>query len=189
MAKFINYKRIVVFQPRSGWVADLGPGRCLAPDYSVNEEYFRTGAGTRKSISRSRQMIIQVFDESTVTHLRKMHKEGCAMRCIAVGDKTSIIWDRDSEFNLVEFGGTIGGFSGVNLVFHNDVQWGSIYQSYDILAGIPWECETATLIDGVYYLAGPSGWVGNRFIGANGDSVDEDGAATVTGLDRDWETG
>ena len=183
MAKFVNYKRIVIYQPRNAWVVDLGPGRCKAPTYNMGDEYFNTGAGTRKAIARQRDMIIQVFDETHVDTLRIMHKEGCEMRCIAVGDETAIVWEMDSEINFIENNDGIGGFSGGNLIFFNAVKWGSIYQSKNILAGIPWACETATDDGGTFYLPGPDGWTGNRWQGASGDSVDEDGLATITGSD------
>ena len=180
MSKFINYKRIVIYQPRNAWVVDLGPGRCKAPLYDPSERYFRTGKGTSIAVSRTRRMIIEVFDESMLNVLRVMHKEGCEMRAICIGDDTAIVWEFDSAFNLVETNGGLGGFAGANLVFNSDVQWCSVFQAKDLLSGIPWACETATDIGGTFYLPGPDGWVGNRWVASSGDSVDEDGAATVS---------
>ena len=183
MAKFVSFKRIVIYQPRNGWVVDLGAGRCTAPVYNVGESYFNTGAGTRKSVSRTREMIIQVFDETSIDILRIMHKEGCEMRAIAIGEKSFIVWNIDSEINFVEQNGGVGGFSGANLIFNTDVFSGSIYQSEDLMGGVPWECETASLdTDGsTYVLPGSSGYQGDRWVVSSGDSVDEDGLATYSG--------
>jgi len=181
MAKFVNYRRIVLYQRRSAWVADLGAGKCLAPDFSVNEEYFNSGAGTRKAISRTRQLVIPVFDETTIEHLRIMHMEGCEVRCIAVGDAQIIFWDLDSEFNLTDFGGQLGGFSGVNISLHNDIVWGAVYQAKDLLSGIPWECQSAVNEDGTYYFTGPSGFTGSRWVVGSDNTVDGAGVMSGTG--------
>ena len=110
-----------------------------------------------------------------------MERQGCELRCIAIGDKASIVWEMDSAINVVERQGGLGSLSGANVVLFNSVHKGSIYRSSDLLSGIPYECETAVEIGGTYYLPGPSGFQGNRYVGTSGDTVDENGAATIGG--------
>lgn len=181
MAKIHNYERIVVYQRRSGWVCDLGPGSALTPRYNPSEEYFDTAGGTRKPIARRRSLVIPVFDDDKISHLRKMWREGCEMRAILIGLGAHLVWDLDSEMNMVEFGGEPGSVSGANLIFDSDVFVGSVYQGEDLLTGIPWECETATDVGGTVYFPGPDGWTGSRFEASSGQSVDENGALTGTG--------
>lgn len=181
MAKIHNYDRIVVYQRRSGWVCDLGPGSAMTPRYNPSEEYFDTAGGTKKPIARRRSLVIPVFDEDKVAHLRKMWREGCEMRAILIGKGAHLVWDLDSEFNMVEFGGEVGSISGANLIFDSDVFVGSVYQGEDLLTGIPWECETATDVSGTVYFPGPDGWTGSRFTAASGQSTDENGALSGAG--------
>lgn len=181
MSKISSYKRIVVYQPRSAWVCDLGPGSALTPQYNTQEDRFNTAAGTRKAIARSRRLIIPVFDEDKIEHLRVMWKEGCEIRALAIGAGSHIVWDLDSAFNMVEFGGGPGQLSGVNIELETDLFSGSIYQGQDVLSGVPWDCEDATLSGGVYYLPGPSGWTGNKWVVSSGDAIDEIGTFSGAG--------
>lgn len=181
MGKFTQYQRIVVYQPRSAWVCDLGPGKCLSPRFDVSENRFDTAAGTKKAIARFRRLVIPVFDEDTLKHLEVMRKEGCEIRAIAIGGGSHIVWELDSAINLVPFGGSPGQITGANLELETDIFEGSIYQSSDLLSGVPWACEDATLDGGTYYLPGPTGYTGNRWVMASGQSVDEDGTLTGSG--------
>lgn len=180
MGKINKVDRIVVFQPRSGWVCDLGPGSALSPLYNPNEEYFRTGAGTSEAVARSRPLTIPVFDDDKITHLRKMKREGCEIRAIIIGG-THLYWGMDSEINLVEFGGQPGAVSGANVVLNSDLFSGAVYQSNDLLSGIPWECETAETISGTIYFPGPKGWNGPRYVVGSGQSTDETGTLSGSG--------
>lgn len=181
MGKFTAYKRIVIFQPRNAWVCDLGAGSALTPRFNTSEDRFDTAAGTRKPVARSRQLVIPVFDETKLAHLRVMWKEGCEIRAILLGGGSNIVWELDSEFNLVEFGGGPGQVTGANIELETDLFSGSIYQSHDLLSGIPWDCEDATLSGGTYYLPGPSGWLGNKWVVSSGDTVDEFGLFVGSG--------
>lgn len=181
MGKFSAFDRIVVYQRRSGWVCDLGPGSALSPQFDTSEEYFDTAAGTRKAIARRRSLVISVFDDTKIRHLRKMWREGCEVRAILVGRGSNLVWELDSEINLLDFGGGPGEVSGANLVLGTDIYVGSIYHGEDLLSGIPWECETAQSIGGTFYFAGPSGWQGNRFTASSGQSVDEAGVLSGAG--------
>ena len=111
MAKFVQYERIVLFQRRNGWVCDLGPGSALAPVYRAGEEYFDSGAGTKKPIARDRSLVITCFDEDKMLHLRKMWHEGCEVRAILIAGGTNLVWEMDSAMNFVENGASTGGLS------------------------------------------------------------------------------
>ena len=182
MSKFNNFERIVIYQPRSAWVCDLGSGHALSPRYSPSEDYFATAAGTRKPVARSRPLVIPVFDEDKIRYLRTMHKEGCEIRALLIGKGANLVWDLDSEFNMVEFGAGPREVSGVNIIMDTDLFAGSIYQGADLLSGIPWECETGTDDGtGTFYFPGPSGWQGNKYVVSTGDAVDEDGLFSGSG--------
>ncbi len=181
MSKFNAYKRIVVFQPRNAWVCDLGPGNALAPRFQQGDEYFGSAAGTREAVARTRGLTIPVFDDARLKHLRTMQNEGCELRAICIGGGSHIVWEYDSAPNLVPFGGGPAQLSGANLELNTDVFECSIYQNEDLLAGVPWECKTATADGGTIYFPGPQGFLGNRWIAASGQSTDEDGALTGVG--------
>jgi len=181
VSKVSSFERIVVFQPRSAWVVDLGPGNALFPRFNVGEGYFDTAAGTRRPVSRTRELVIPVFDSSKIEFLQRMHREGCEVRAILISKGAHVMWGWDSAINLVPFGGAVGTVSGANLVMNTDVFWCPIYQNTDLLAGIPWECEDATSIGGTFYFPGPTGWKGPRYTAATGMAVDENGALTGTG--------
>jgi len=162
-------------------VCDLGPGSALAPRFDVGEEKFSTAAGTRKPISRFRSLVIPVFNEDKLSFLRTMWHEGCEIRAILIGGGGNIVWDLDSEINLVPFPGEPGQITGANLELNNDLFAGSIYQAKDILSGIPWECESATADGATFYFPGPNGWQGDKWEVSSGDSVDEFGLFTGSG--------
>ena len=137
-----GYKRIVVFQPRSGWVCDIGANQMLQPRFSAGEDYFQTGAGTSRAVARRRTFEIPITDLDVIAHLRIMHQQGCEVRMIAIGWSSHVIWEMDSEINLVPFRGGARSFAGEKLVFQSDVFNCSIYQAGDLLEGIPWYCRS-----------------------------------------------
>lgn len=181
MSKFNAYQRIVVFQPRNAWVCDLGGGNALAPRLAWSDERFRTAAGTRRAVARERSLTIPVFDEDRLKHLRKMQIEGCELRAFCISKDANIVWTYDSEINLVPFGGAPGQLSGSNLELNTDVFECSIYQGEDLLAGIPWECQSATADGGTFYFPGPLGFLGDRWAAESGQATDEDGSLSGSG--------
>lgn len=181
-----GYKRIVVYQPRRVACVDIGPSHMLAPRFSSGEDYFASSAGTNRAVSRTRSIEIPIVDRSTIEVLRSMHQEGCEMRMIAFGHDSHLVWDLDSEINLVSFRGGPRSFLGERLIFNTDVFWGSIYQSERLFDGFPWYCQDATLdtSDNNYYLPGPTGYQGTRWQCGGGSpstvSVDKDGVMSGT---------
>ena len=71
MSSFTNFKRIVLFQRRNGWVCDVGAGRSMMPSFDESREYFGAGSGVNQSIGANRSMTIPVFDEESIAHLRR----------------------------------------------------------------------------------------------------------------------
>ena len=176
-----GYKRIVVYQPRRVGCVDIGPSHMLAPRFSSGEDYFASSAGTSRAVSRVRSIEIPIVDRTTIEVLRSMHMEGCEMRMIAFGHNTNLIWGLDSEINLVPFRSGPGGFLGERLIFNTDVFWGGVYQSERLFDGIPWYCQDATLdtSDNNYYLPGPSGYQGDRWLcSGSTETVSKDGVLT-----------
>lgn len=176
-----GYRRIVVYQPRSGWVCDIGPNQMLQARFSADEDYFPTAAGTARAISRVRRFEIPVIDNDIAKRLDIMHKQGCEMRVIALGWSNHVIWEMDSEVNLVPFRRGARSFAGASLIFESNVFNCSVYQSEDLLGGIPWHCNDATLDGANYYFPGPSGYQGNRWLVSSGDAVDAGGAFSGSG--------
>lgn len=184
MSKFSAFDRMVIYTPRTGWVCDLGGGSALSPRFTVDESRFETAEGTEKPIARRRRLIIPVFDDAKALHLRKVQIESCNVRALLIGLGTNIVWEFDSELNIVPFGGGVDQVSGVNAELATHVFECSIYQNSDLLAGIPWECQDASAEGSTYYLPGPTGFQGNRWEVSSGDSVDEDGTFSGSGAPK-----
>lgn len=165
-------------------MCDLGPSEILAPRFSGGEGYFSSSAGTNRAVSRTRTLEIPIMDNDKIDHIRTMWFEGCEIRVICLGWNSHIVWDLDSEINLVPYRGGPRSFTAERLVLNTDVFLGSVYQSDNIIGGVPWACTTSTLdtSDNNYYLSTPAGWQGNRWQDSDTDaSITSGGAFSGTG--------
>lgn len=178
-----GFRRIVVFQPRSGWVADMVSGQFGQPSYEATEDYFETGQGRKVPVSRSRRWTIPVVDLNVAHQLEVMQREGCEVQAIGVGFNLHTMWFSSSSINVVPYRTRAGSLGGVNLVLENSLFNTGIYQGESIVSGIPWECETGVLdsSDSNYYFNGATGYDGPRWDVSGTDAeVDADGGLTAS---------
>lgn len=174
-----GFRRIVVFQPRTGWVADMVSGQFQPPSFDENEQYFETGQGRKAPISRSRRMTIPVVDINVAHQLRVMAREGCEVQAIGVGFNLHTVWLSSSAINFVPFRTRAGSTGGGNLILENSLFETGIWHDRNILAGIPWACETGTLDGAEYFFPGPTGYDGPRWE-VFGTDAGTDGAGDLT---------
>ena len=177
-----GFRRIVVFQPRSGWVADMVSGQFGPPSFEASEQYFETGQGRQEPVSRTRRWTIPVVDLDVAHHLRIMQREGCEIQAIGVGFNLHTMWLSSSAVNVVPFRNRAGQLGGVNLVLENSLFETGIWQGENILSGIPWECQTGTASGSDFVFPGPSGYDGPMWDVKGTDAeVEADGTLTVSG--------
>lgn len=158
-----GFRRIAIFQPRSGWVADMVSNQFLAPSFDVSENYFETGQGRQEPVSRSRRWTIPVVDIDVAHQLQVMHSEGCEIQAIGVGYNLNTMWLSSSAINVVPFRNRAGSFGGVNVVLESSLFNTGIWQGQNILAGIPWACQTGTASGADFFFPGPTGYDGPQF--------------------------
>lgn len=178
-----GFRRVVLFQPRTGWVADAKATGMLSPQYSEEGSEFETGDGRSEDISRSRRLVVPVVDVAAIHHLRIMHKEGCNLQAIAVGWNSHLMWLENSAFKIRQFGGGPGTFAGLQVILENSLFDAGIWRHQNAISGIPWECEVGVLDsdDATYYLQGPAGYKGPRWDAKGTDaSIDVDGALSAS---------
>ena len=174
-----GFRRIVVFQPRSGWVADMVSGQFGPPSFEASEQYFETGQGRQEPVSRTRRWTIPVVDLDVAHHLRIMQREGCEIQAIGVGFNLHTMWLSSSAVNVVPFRNRAGQLGGVNLVLENSLFETGIWQGENILSGIPWECQTGTASGSDFVFPGPSGYDGPMW-DVKGTDAATDGAGDLT---------
>ena len=121
-----------------------------------------------------------LIDNDILAHMRVMHNEGCEIRLIAIGDENHLLWNADSEINLVPFFGTSRSPSGYRLELDTDTFNPMVWISNDLLSGVPWACESSVEESGVYYFGSSSNYIGDRYVASSGDSVDANGLASLT---------
>lgn len=174
-----GFRRIIVFQPRTGWVADMVSGQFRPPAYDESEQYFETGEGVEEPVSRSRKWIVPVVDINVAAQLRTMQREGCKIQAIGVGFNYHVMWFSHSAINVVPFRAQAGQTAGVNLVLQNSLFNTGIWHDQNILAGIPWACETGTADGAEYFFPGPTGYDGPRWE-VFGTDAGTDGSGDLT---------
>lgn len=179
-----GFRRIVVFQPRTGWVADMVSGQYQPPSFDENEQYFETGQGRKAPVSRSRRMTIPVVDINVAAQLRVMAREGCEVQAIGVGFNLHTVWLSSSAINFVPFRTRAGSTGGGNLILENSLFETGIWHDRNILAGIPWACETGTADGADYFFPGPDGYDGPRWeVFSTGAGTTGSGTLTKSGGD------
>lgn len=174
-----GFRRIVIFQPRSGWVADMGAGQFQAPRFDMSEGYFHSGQGRQEPVSRARRWRIPVIDVNVAAQLRTMAREGCEVQAIGVGWNYHTVWLSSSAINVVPYRSQAGSFGGVEVILENSLYETGIWQDRNILGGIPWACQTGTLDGSDYYFPGPDGYDGPRWE-VFGTDASTDGAGDLT---------
>lgn len=174
-----GFRRIVVFQPRSGWVADIVAGGFQPSQYDEPEEYFATGEGRQVAVSRARKWVIPVVDIDAAHQLRIMAREGCEVQAIGIGYNFHTMWLGSSAINFVPFRSGPGTASGGRLILDNSKFETGIWHDRNILGGIPWECQTGTADGSDYFFPGPDGYDGPRWE-VFGTDATTDGAGDLT---------
>lgn len=174
-----GFRRIVVFQPRTGWVADMVAGQYQPPQYDESEEYFATGQGRNRATSRSRRFVIPVVDIDVAHQLRVMAREGCEVQAIGVGFNFHTVWLSSSAINFVPFRGQAGTSGGGRLILENALFETGIWHGQNLLGGIPWACQTGTADGSEYFFPGPTGYDGPMWEVFGTDAA-TDGAGDLT---------
>ena len=155
-----GFRRIAIFQPRSGWVADMVAGQFGPTTFDQSEEYFDTGQGRRQVVSRSRKWSIPVVDLDVARQLMVMQKEGCEVQAIGIGWNYNMVWLSSSAINVIPYRTNPGSTGGVRVELENSLLHTGIWQGESFTAGVPYDCETGVQVGSDYFFTGPTGYDG-----------------------------
>lgn len=160
-----GFQRIVLFQPRTGWVADLPGSHFLASSIEGDVSTFETGDGREEPVSRAKTWTVRVTDHDDIHQLRLMEKEGCDLQAIGVGWGNHMMWYSNSGFVVRDFGNGPGSFAGVAVTLRSTLFRPAVWRSDNVIAGVPWECEQGVqdATDSNYYFQGYDGYAGPRW--------------------------
>lgn len=178
-----GYTRVVIWQPRSGFVCDIGGADALAASFpQVSESYFVQTGKSAHLRSRSRTIRLPVFREDLRRHLRLMEEQGCEVRLLALGLSAHQTFFMDAFMRLVEREATFPALAARELVVDSRRLEAFALRSEDLLAAAMWECTDATVIgsgDPVLRRSDQLVWAGPEWEVGSGDSVDSYGALSV----------
>lgn len=188
-----GYRRLIIFQPRTGYVVDIRPpilpSQRALPAYSYNPVQ---AGGREHVVTRRASWSLPVSDGEIGRALEVMAclaGSGCPVRVIGFGRKKHSVWLEDSSLIMTDARQGSGAFAPDVADIVNTLVQPCIFDSDSLIDGIPWNCTEAALDPdsgsgaGAQYILTKdalTAYDGPFFVCSPGDSVDLDGTYNGT---------
>lgn len=139
------YKRVVIWQPASRFVVDLGRKdfkRAATPN--IGRGYFTAADGSDYPNTSDMIFELTVTDSFAISQLRHMKAIGCPVRVFAIGHNKGVVIGEETEFDLTPVRPGVGSLTGMNLRIRNSYFRSLYSDSINILR--PYEFFGASIV-------------------------------------------
>jgi len=138
--------RAVFYQEQTGHVVDAHARFAMpSPIVSTSENYV-TIDGAEEVISRDRTLEFQLLRECDISHLRQMKGQCWPVRCLVIGFDRHDVWAVGESLDMIDIRRGPANMAGALARLQSHVFDGAIYQSDNIIEGIPWACTSSTAL-------------------------------------------
>lgn len=178
-----RYDRIVLWLSNQGWVADVA-GREARTTATPSAEIsgFRAGDGTTRALRRRHSFELQAYGREVRNHVRRIASIGCRARMVALSwGGAHQFWYEPTHLQFRDTRSGIRDFAGGIVRLDTRVATPAVWQSNNLIDGIPWRCGEAVADGASWILRDPftSGYEGPEWIVSEGDTVSCVGVAAL----------
>ena len=196
--------RAVFVQPLTGHVVDAQARFSMPSNIITTTEKTMRVDGTSRVISRLHSLSFPLLRECDISSLRQMCGQGWPVICYVIGFNVHGVWAVAESLDVTDVRRAPASMAGSAASLRSHVFDGAIYQSYNLVEGIPWACTSSyqlpvasglgsgsgagigsgsgSLQDYILARAGQTGWDGPAWDpGGRGAEVDFVGELTKSG--------
>lgn len=178
-----GYDRVVIWLSNQGHVVDLGGHRSVGSGTpEQTETRFNLAAGDSRARQRTNRFEISTIDDGVRAFLRLMRHMGCKARLVAFSPGGAHeFWYQEARIQFIDRRSGDLAFAGGTVILENRIFNPGIWQSDNLLEGVPWYGAVATSDGVTFYLESPTlnAYEGPKWVGSSGDSVNFEGLATI----------